>query len=144
MIETESELREVIGSPTRLVTGKVADRLNDIFREYIVRSPFLCIATCSPDGALDVSPRGDPAGFVRVLDDRHVLLPDRIGKETFWILRTTDFDAMVKRLKGNGVTFRSQTYEMGGGGKEIVFEDLYGNLWVLQQEGTEKPAPAPK
>lgn len=72
------------------------------------------------------------------------LLPDRIGKETFWILRTNDFDAMVKRLKGNGVTFRSQTYDMGGGGKEIVFEDLYGNLWVLQQQGTEKPAPAPK
>ena len=72
------------------------------------------------------------------------LSPDRIGKETFWILRTNDFDAIVKRLKGNGVTFRSETYNMPGGGKEIVIEDLYGNLWVLQQEGTEKPAPAPK
>jgi hypothetical protein len=61
---------------------------------------------------------------------------NRIGKETFWILRTNHFDATVERLKANGVRFRSRTYMMGGGGKEIVFEDLYGNLWVLQQAGT--------
>src|ERR1051325_5886349 len=58
---------------------------------------------------------------------------NRIGKETFWILRTNDYDSMVERLKKNGVRFRSRMYEMGGGGKEIVIEDLYGNLWVLQQ-----------
>lgn len=58
---------------------------------------------------------------------------NRIGKETFWILRTDDFEAFVKRLHAGGVKFRSRIYEMGGGGKEIVFEDLYGNLWVLQQ-----------
>lgn len=61
---------------------------------------------------------------------------NRIGKETFWILRTNDYDAMVTRLKANGVRFRSRMYEMPGGGKEIVIEDLYGNLWVLQQLGT--------
>jgi catechol 2,3-dioxygenase-like lactoylglutathione lyase family enzyme len=62
---------------------------------------------------------------------------NRIGKETFWILRTPDFDAAFKHLKANGVRFRSRTYDMGGGGKEIVIEDLYGNLWVLQQAGSE-------
>ena len=72
------------------------------------------------------------------------LSPDRIGKETFWILRTNNFDAMVKRLQENGVRLRSKTYELGGGGKEIVLEDLYGNLWVLQQVEPEKPASAPK
>lgn len=61
------------------------------------------------------------------------LSPNRIGKETFWILRTNDFDKMVQHLKANGVHFRSRTYEMGSGGKEIVIADLYGNLWVLQQ-----------
>ena len=66
------------------------------------------------------------------------LSPERIGKETFWILRTNDFDAVVDRLKRNGVHFRSEMYEMGGGGKEIVIEDLYGNLWVLQQTGSKK------
>lgn len=62
----------------------------------------------------------------------------RIGKETFWILRTNDYDAMVERLKKNGVRFRSDMYETGGGGKEIVIEDLYGNLWVLQQSGNKE------
>jgi catechol 2,3-dioxygenase-like lactoylglutathione lyase family enzyme len=61
---------------------------------------------------------------------------NRVGKETYWILRTPDFDAHVKHLKANGVRFRSRTYETGSGGKEIVIEDLYGNLWVLQQVGT--------
>lgn len=62
---------------------------------------------------------------------------NRIGKETFWILRTPDFDVAFKHLKANGVRFRSRTYDMGGGGKEIVIEDLYGNLWVLQQVGSK-------
>jgi catechol 2,3-dioxygenase-like lactoylglutathione lyase family enzyme len=62
---------------------------------------------------------------------------NRIGKETFWILRTNDYDVVVKRLQANGVRFRSQMYPTGGGGKEIVIEDLYGNLWVLQQSGTK-------
>jgi predicted enzyme related to lactoylglutathione lyase len=62
---------------------------------------------------------------------------DRVGKETFWILRTNDYDNMVARLKEKGVSFRSEMYPMPGGGKEIVIEDLYGNLWVLQQVGTK-------
>jgi len=62
---------------------------------------------------------------------------DRIGKETFWILRTNDYEGMVERLKNNGVRFRSDMFDMPGGGKEIVIEDLYGNLWVLQQVGTK-------
>jgi predicted pyridoxine 5'-phosphate oxidase superfamily flavin-nucleotide-binding protein len=67
VVETESDLREVIGSPTALVAGKVSDRLNEVFRRYIERSPFVCVGSVSPEGGLDVSPRGDPAGFVRIL-----------------------------------------------------------------------------
>ena len=62
----------------------------------------------------------------------------RIGNETFWILRTNDYDAVVERLTKNGVKFRSRMYDMPNGGKEIVIEDLYGNLWVLQQVGAKK------
>jgi len=62
---------------------------------------------------------------------------NRIGKETFWILRTNDYDVMVERMKKNGVRFRSRMYDMPRGGKEIVIEDLYGNLWVLQQVGSK-------
>jgi PPOX class probable FMN-dependent enzyme len=79
VITNETELREILGSPTALVAAKIADRLNPLTRQFIERSPFLCVATASPDGGLDVSPRGDPAGFVRILDDRTLLLPDRPG-----------------------------------------------------------------
>jgi uncharacterized protein len=69
----------VIGSPTELVAGKIADRLNPLTRQFVERSPFVCVTTGRPDGGLDVSPRGDPAGFVRILDERTLLLPDRPG-----------------------------------------------------------------
>ena len=48
-------------------------------REFVARSPFLCIGTQSPEGKADVSPRGDPRGFVKVLDNRTLLIPDRPG-----------------------------------------------------------------
>jgi PPOX class probable FMN-dependent enzyme len=78
-IASESELREVIGSPSELVAGKIADRLNHLIRQFVERSPFVCVATTRPDGGLDVSPRGDPPGFARILDERTLLLPERPG-----------------------------------------------------------------
>ena len=78
-IRDEAELREIIGSPAELIVAKVAGRLNGLTRQFIERSPFLCVATARPDGGLDVSPRGDPAGFVRILDERTLVLPERPG-----------------------------------------------------------------
>ena len=109
MIETESALRDVIGTPSALVAGKVADRLNDIFREYIERSPFVCVATVSPDGGLDVSPRGDPAGFVRILDERTLLIPERPGNriaDTLTNVIATGRIALLFLVPGVGDTFR--------------------------------------
>src|SRR5215207_8656533 len=63
-------------------TGKVLTRLDKHCRAMIARATFVVIGTHGSKGA-DVSPRGDPAGFVRVLDDRHILLPDRIGNNRF-------------------------------------------------------------
>jgi PPOX class probable FMN-dependent enzyme len=63
-------------------TGKVIARLDKHCRAIIERATFVVIATHGSNGA-DVSPRGDPAGFVRVLDERHVLLPDRVGNNRF-------------------------------------------------------------
>jgi PPOX class probable FMN-dependent enzyme len=78
-IASEGELRDVIGSPSELVAGKIADRLNHLIRQFVERSPFVCVATTRPDGGLDVSPRGDPPGFARILDERTLLLPERPG-----------------------------------------------------------------
>ena len=78
-IREEPELRALLGEPAELVRAKVSDRLNDLTRRFVDLSPFVLLATSAPDGTCDVSPRGDPAGFVRVLDDRTLLLPDRPG-----------------------------------------------------------------
>ena len=79
MIDAESDLRGLIGEPSDLVRSKIADRLNDMTRQFVERSPFLCLATSAADGSCDVSPKGDPAGFVRILDEKTLLLPDRPG-----------------------------------------------------------------
>ncbi|MEP6625184.1 MAG: pyridoxamine 5'-phosphate oxidase family protein [Acidimicrobiia bacterium] len=78
-ITTEAQLRDLIRSPTEIVCTKVTTRLNNLTRQYIDRSPFLCIATSDAEGTCDLSPRGDPAGFVSILDDRTLLLPERPG-----------------------------------------------------------------
>ena len=79
MIGAEDALRSLLGEPSALVQSKIADCLNDLTRQFIERSPFLCLGTSAADGTCDVSPKGDPAGFVRILDDRTLLLPDRPG-----------------------------------------------------------------
>ena len=108
-IRNESELREAIGSPTPLVASKIADRLNDLTRQFVERSPFVCVATARPDGGLDVSPRGDPAGFVRILDERTLLLPDRPGNriaDTLTNLLEDDRIALLFLIPGVGDSFR--------------------------------------
>src|SRR5580700_525307 len=78
-IGDEARLRDVIGDPTDIIRAKLSDHINELTRQFIESSPFVCVATGRPDGGLDVSPRGDPPGFVRVLDERTLLLPERPG-----------------------------------------------------------------
>ena len=108
-ITSEAELREIVGEPTDLVHAKLADRLNELTRQFVERSPFLCVATGRPDGGLDVSPRGDPAGFVRVLDDHTLLLPERPGNrlaDTLVNLLSDPRIALLFLIPGIGDTFR--------------------------------------
>ena len=102
-------LREVIGTPTELVLTKIADRLNALTRQFVERSPFVCVATARPDGGLDVSPRGDPPGFVRILGERTLLLPDRPGNriaDTLTNLLEDPRIALLFLIPGIGDTFR--------------------------------------
>jgi PPOX class probable FMN-dependent enzyme len=108
-ITDEAQLREVIGSPTELVVSKIADRLNGLTRQFIERSPFVCVATARPDGGLDVTPRGDPAGFVRILDERTLLLPERPGNriaDTLTNLLDDPRIGLLFLIPGVGDTFR--------------------------------------
>ena len=108
-ISTEERLREIIGGPSALVAAKVADRLNDLTRQFVERSPFVCVATSRPDGGLDISPRGDPAGFVRILDDRRLLIPERPGNrlaDTLTNLLADPRIGLLFLIPGVGDTFR--------------------------------------
>ncbi len=86
-ITSEQQLRDLIGAPSELVCSKVTDRLNPLTRQYIERSPFMCIATSDAAGTCDLSPRGDPAGFVQILDPQTLLLPERPGNRIADTLR---------------------------------------------------------
>jgi len=79
IIDSEEQLRALIGGPAELTRAKIINRLNPMTRLFIERAPFVCIATSDLAGNCDLSPRGDPAGFVRVLDDRTLLIPERPG-----------------------------------------------------------------
>ena len=106
----EAQLREVLGGePAKLIREKIADRLNPLTRQFVERSPFVVLASGRPDGGLDVSPRGDPAGFVRILDERTLLLPDRPGNklaDTLTNLLEDDRIALLFLIPGVNDTFR--------------------------------------
>ena len=87
VIETAEELRSSYGEPSERATRKSLDRLDRHCRRFIELSPFVVLASAGADGRVDCSPRGDPAGFVAVLDDRTVLLPDRLGNNRVDSLR---------------------------------------------------------
>ena len=77
-ITDEVSLRALHHQPMSRATDKVLRTLDQHCRRIIALSPFCLVATQGPNGA-DISPRGDPAGFVRALDERTLLLPDRVG-----------------------------------------------------------------
>ena len=79
LIETAEDLRSRYGEPSENSVRKSLDRLDRHCRRFIELSPFVVLATSGADGRADCSPRGDPPGFVAVLDERTVLLPDRRG-----------------------------------------------------------------
>jgi PPOX class probable FMN-dependent enzyme len=75
----EAALRDIFGRPGDMAVRKDIGHLDKHCRRFIELSPFLCIGTADKNGKADVSPRGDPPGFVRVLDDKTLIIPDRPG-----------------------------------------------------------------
>jgi PPOX class probable FMN-dependent enzyme len=132
-ITDEAELRAIIGTPEAVVVSKIADRLNPLTRQFIDRSPFLCVATAMPGGGVDVSPRGDPAGFVRVLDERTLLIPDRPGNriaDTLTNLLSDSRIGLLFLIPGLGDTFRVN-------GHGVITDDAD----LLAPSAVEKKAP---
>jgi PPOX class probable FMN-dependent enzyme len=79
LVRSEDALRHMIGPLDQIAARKSIDRLDKYCRQFIALAPFLCIGTSGADGCADVSPRGDRPGFVQVLDDHTLAIPDRPG-----------------------------------------------------------------
>ncbi len=104
------------------MVSKITNHLNELTRPLIEASPFICIATADRAGNCDVSPRGDPPGFVRILDDRTLLIPERPGNKIADTLRNiiqTGRIGLIFIIPGITDTFR-----VNGRAKLITDVDL--------------------
>lgn len=107
-IASVEELEALYGPPGQTSLVKEVDRIIPEYAAFIAAAPFVALATCGPEG-LDCSPRGDLAGFVRVADDRTLMMPDRHGNNRADSLRNIVRDGCVGLLflvPGSGTTLR--------------------------------------
>src|SRR5215475_9154049 len=107
-ITTLEELEAMYGQPAGAAVVKEIDYISDHYKAFIDKAPFVVIATVGPEG-MDCSPRGDPAGFVRVRDKHTVLIPDRRGNNRVDTLRNLVRDpriALLFMIPGIGNTLR--------------------------------------
>ena len=108
IITTTEQLEAIYGRPGDASTVKVADRVTPLYRALIDKSPFVALATSGPEG-LDCSPRGDLPGFVRVHDEKTLMMPDRRGNNRIDSLRNIVRDprvALLFLIPGSGSTLR--------------------------------------
>jgi uncharacterized protein len=108
MIRNQAELDALYGESSPGAIHKEIDYIHPHYRTMIEASPFMILATSGPEG-LDASPRGDPAGFVHVLDDKTLLIPDRRGNNRIDSLRNIIRDdrvALLFLIPGVGETLR--------------------------------------
>jgi hypothetical protein len=108
LIRDEMALEVLYGQPSTGAIAKEIDYIHPHYRAMIEASPFMVLATCGPEG-LDASPRGDPAGFVHVLDEKTLLIPDRRGNNRVDSLRNIIKDprvALLFLIPGVGETLR--------------------------------------
>lgn len=108
IVTSEAQLEAIYGQPAGPAVIKEIDHISAHYRRFIELSPFVVLATAGPEG-LDCTPRGDPPGFVRVVDSRTVMLPDRRGNNRIDSLRNIVRDPRVALLflvPGAGRTLR--------------------------------------
>ena len=108
IITTEAQLEAIYGKPVEAATVKEVNWITPHYRAYIEASPYVALATSAPEG-LDCSPRGDRPGFVRVHDEKTLMLPDRRGNNRIDSLRNIVRDprvALLFMIPGLGNTLR--------------------------------------
>jgi uncharacterized protein len=109
VITARDRLREIIAPSTGVARDKAIGHIDDICRRFIAASPFVMIATRGADGRQDISPKGDPAGFVAVLDDHTLAIPDRPGNnrlDTFENVLVNPEVGLIFVIPGHNDTLR--------------------------------------
>jgi len=79
VVTAEEEIRDIIGYPSELVNHKIIDHIDNHCSDFIAKTPLLFISTSDGQGSCDVSPRGDAPGFVAIMDNKRLLIPERPG-----------------------------------------------------------------
>jgi PPOX class probable FMN-dependent enzyme len=128
VIQTHARLRELSKAPSFRARNKVIDHVDEICRRFIAACPFVIMASRGTDGRMDVSPKGDPAGFVSVLDDKTLAIPDRPGNnrlDTFENLLVNPEIGLIFMIPGHGDTLR-----ISGTGKIVRDAELQARLAV--------------
>ncbi len=122
VIQTEAELRGILGYAGQAAQDKVIPEIDAICRAFIEKSPFVLIGSMNAAGNMDVSPKGDPAGFVQVMDRTTLLLPDRPGN------RRGDTLSNILQNPNIGLLFlvpgRSDTLRVKGTAQIVRDEDV--------------------
>jgi uncharacterized protein len=109
VVTTRERLRELNKLPSHRVSNKAIDHIDEICRRFIEACPFVMVASRGADGRLDLSPKGDPPGFVAVLDEKTIAIPDRLGNnrlDTFENLLIHPEVGLFFIIPGNGDTLR--------------------------------------
>ncbi len=108
VVKSVDQLEQIYGEPMPTSLVKEVDRLNEVYRKLIEAAPFVVIATSGP-GGLDCSPKGDFPGFVRIVDDKTLMIPDRPGNnrlDGFKNLMSDPRIALLFLIPGCGETLR--------------------------------------
>lgn len=108
-ITSAAELRELLGEPAPRAATKERTRLHPRDREWIATAPFAVLATSDADGRCDASPKGDPAGFVHVIDDHTLAVPERPGNrrgDGYFNILSNPHVGMLFLIPGRNETLR--------------------------------------
>ncbi|WP_127593388.1 pyridoxamine 5'-phosphate oxidase family protein [Paenibacillus lautus] len=128
VITSEEELRDLFGESNHVVKHKAIDRLDPHCKDFIAKSPLLFMATSDASGYCDVSPRGDAAGFVHVMDESCLVIPERPGNRRFDSLRNILSNPRV------GIVFvipgLKETLRVNGSAVLVRDEDILDQLSV--------------
>jgi PPOX class probable FMN-dependent enzyme len=119
VVASEVELRAIVGQPQQRALDKEISAIDEVSRRFIAHAPFVFVASSGEEGMIDISPKGDPAGFVEVLDEHTLAIPDRLGNRRL----DTFHNVLLNPNVGLIFVIPGITYTLRVSGKAIIVRD---------------------